>query len=177
MPTTPQLALRYPANTDRVADGALAIQHLAEDVEARIRPFKFRGRQIAGGQVIPTGTAPVTITIDTEDDDPQGMHPAGSSGSVTIPAGGDGLYVVHGHVSYAASVTGNRNVALYKNGVALFGSNNTVPGYGTNTNTTAAGTVLAQLVAGDVITLGFWQTSGANMNTTNATLGLARVGA
>lgn len=36
MPATANKGLRYPAATDRVADGATAIQHLAEDVDAAI---------------------------------------------------------------------------------------------------------------------------------------------
>lgn len=36
MATTPNRALRYPAATDRVADGALAIEHLAEDVDLQL---------------------------------------------------------------------------------------------------------------------------------------------
>lgn len=36
MGTTANRALRYPAATDRVADGALAIEHLAEDVDLEL---------------------------------------------------------------------------------------------------------------------------------------------
>lgn len=176
MGTTPKLALRYPEATDRVADGATAIHNLALDVENQLAPYVglFASNVT---QAIATGVVPIPLNLNVEDEDNQLMHAAGSSPVVTIPAGGDGVYIVSGWASFAASATGNRNVATLKNGVLTPGSSFTIPGQAANTNLIPAGVAVVRLAAGDTVQVAAWQTSGANLNVTSAALRLVRVSA
>lgn len=177
MGTTPKLALRYPEATDRVADGATAMHNLALDLEAYLAPYvcRLRGNTV---QTLATGVAPIALNMDTEDEDPLGMHAAGNNPTVTIPAGGAGLYVVSGNVQFAANVTGNRQALILRNGGGVAGTAFTIPGYATNTNVIPTGTGLVRLAVGDTIQLAAWQTSGANLNTVaGSALSVARVSA
>lgn len=175
MGTTPKLALRYPELTDRVADGATNIRNLAEDVEAMIAPYVCRLRAVAV-QTLATGVAPIALLMDTEDEDPQGFHPAGSSASATVPAGGAGIYMVSASLTLTANATGNRQVMVLKNGTPIPGTALTIPGQAANTNVIPSGCVPVRLAVGDVIQAAAWQTSGGNLNTiAGSTLTLARV--
>lgn len=73
MPTTTTYGLRYPADTDRVADGAVAIGNLAADVDAALAaqlviasyvpiPFHVTGTLVAGVKP-PRFIAPRAMTL------------------------------------------------------------------------------------------------------------------
>lgn len=121
MGTTASLALRYPEATDRVADGALAMQHLAEDVEAMLRlavkPPRCHG--YLNSALSPANGAAVLVPLD-EELDTDGIHGAAGSTRMTIVT--PGRYRVIGQACFNANATGFRTVSLLKNGGTIAAS-------------------------------------------------------
>jgi hypothetical protein len=166
MGTTAALALRYPDGTDRVADGALAIQHLAEDVEAKldllVNPPRCRVYQTATTTL--TTAVAAALAFDTEDSDEagaNGMHnPAVNPSRVTIVQ--PGVYRVLCQVSFAFNAAGYRTVGVLKNGAVVAA-----------TRLMASPTVShfqqayleLPLVAGDYVECQALQASGGNLAT------------
>lgn len=120
MGTTAKLALRYPAATDRVADGALAMQHLAEDVDTplglQVNPPRCRLYHAASPNLA-NGVA-TSIAWDTEETDASGMHdPAVNPSRITAVTAG--YYDVRAQGIFAANATGYRTLAILKNGAVV----------------------------------------------------------
>jgi hypothetical protein len=62
------------------------------------------------------------LTFDTELFDVGAMHSTSSNtGRLTVPTGGDGLYLFIAQAQFAASATGDRWLRLYKNGSLVTG--------------------------------------------------------
>lgn len=102
------------------------------------------------------------LTYDTEDFDVGAMHStAANAGRITIPAGGDGVYLILGGTRFAGG-SGAALVYLqfYKNGTFFAAAGRSVP---------AAAADLGifnflPLVAGDYVTMQAYQDGTANMN-------------
>lgn len=108
MPTTTALALRYPDPTDRVADGYLAIEQLAEDVEEKLP----RGHAGSISDATPltlavVGTAyestPTRITISAKPG--QRRYKVQVLGQFNLASAGVGLYRVQA-LATAGTLTG-----------------------------------------------------------------------
>ena len=103
------------------------------------------------------------LTLDTEDYDIGAMHSTASNTSrMTVPTGGDGLYLIIGKTAFAASATGNRLLRLTKNGSAI----------GADVAHEATATIGMQmmiscvevLAAADYIELVAYQNTGGNLD-------------
>jgi hypothetical protein len=118
------------------------------------------------------------ITLpDTEEYDPLGMHPTGAgSDLITIPTGGDGLYVAHAMLGWSnASTVGRRLLVLQKNGADIPSCGDgrpADPGGTTHQNIS----VEIRLVAADTLGMKGLQTSGAALNVNAARLQVRWVG-
>lgn len=108
------------------------------------------------------------LLLNSEDYDVGTLHDLVTNTSrLTIPVGGDGLYLVHGKTRYPGVGAGSLyNVAIYKNGALVREKGYT----GTHANV-ADHEITAQLtlVAGDYLELATFQNSGGAILTGNAT--------
>ena len=106
------------------------------------------------------------INFDTEVEDTGGLHSTagGQQHKITIPTGGDGLYLFIGQVTFAADAgaAGRRSVWLEKNNVAFVYSDETKIDTGALT-VQVVGYVTA--VATDFVHMLAKQTSGGNLDT------------
>ena len=104
------------------------------------------------------------ITFDTERWDTDAYHSTGSNTDrLTVPAGQDGLYLISGHVRFAANVTGIRQLAIYLNGTAVAVAMERVSAASASITVLSVSTVYS-LVATDYVVLGAVQTSGGALN-------------
>src|SRR3990167_4214438 len=95
--------------------------------------------KMAANQAVPSG-AFQAIFWDTEDYDPLGMHSLSvSSDIITVPPGGDGIYLVTCLISYGANTAGSRQARIDVNGASY--------DIAQSTNTGAGGSTLIQLVS------------------------------
>lgn len=159
MGTTANLALRYPDATDRVADGALAMQHLAEDVEAllklAVKPplvHAYHNAAIAA----PASGAATLVPLDVEEADTDGLHaPAALTRFTVVTAG---RYRILGQVCWTSNAAGGRTVAIKKNGATQTATRLMAhPATATHYQQASAELLLA---VGDYIELEATQTSG-----------------
>ena len=117
-------------------------------------------------QSISTGTDTVVL-FDSELFDVGGLHSTVSNtGRFTVPAGGDGVYLVIGVVVFAANATGVRRASVIKNGTITIGiSSNTIETSPTAVADTGLSIMaIVSLVAGDYVELMAYQTSGGALN-------------
>lgn len=114
------------------------------------------------------------LTFNTEDFDVGAMHSTGVNPSrMTIPAGGDGLYMIIGQVAYDANATGVRVAQVYKNGTTALAATQATPLAGNAAIVPI--TALANLVAGDYIELRGYQNSGGALNSGSATRDIGNI--
>lgn len=155
MGTTPKLAIPYPEDSDLVTNGAAAMQAIAEAVDDALGDFSAR--------VFPTANVALssgvltTISHDGESFSTSGMHSTITNSSrVTIPAGGDGLYLVMAKVSFATA-SGYISTRVYKNGGQASATGTQGPGG----DVALPISDLITLVAGDYLELVAYQAAGA----------------
>jgi hypothetical protein len=115
-------------------------------------------------QSIPDSTW-TSIAFDAENFDTQNMHDNVTNNTrITIPPGGDGIYLIAAGIGFAANGTGIRGVRFYKNGTTIIAAANTA-----NPGAAYVGrvvlTTVESLVAGDYVEVQAWQNSGAALNT------------
>ena len=111
-----------------------------------------------------TNASLTDITFPTEDQDVSDMHDIGvNTDRVTIPTGGDGFYLITAGVMFDSNSTGTRRV-----GITI---NNVLENAADEKREDAAATQLgvqvgrgAELVAGDIVRLRVYQTSGGDLN-------------
>ena len=106
------------------------------------------------------------VLFNAEVTDVGGMHDTASNTSrFTVPAGGDGFYLLTGYINYTAAASGVRSLWWDKNGAAVAGLSGQASVAGT---TAAAGaltiTALVTLAAGDYVELFTVQNSGGSVN-------------
>jgi hypothetical protein len=120
-------------------------------------------------QTITTATL-TTATFDLEDYDVGGLHDVVTQNSrFTIPAGGDGIYLVIGQSSWEgrAAAGGRVGVFIYKNGsTRLFMQEETPDGAAGDGNlgTSIQCVGLVPLVAGDYLEMKVQQNSGGDLD-------------
>lgn len=105
------------------------------------------------------------LTFDTETVDVGGMHSTSSNTSrLTVPSGGQGLYVIGGACEFVANATGIRDIELRINGSVYFAGSQ-IASAGASATTLMNVTGVYPLVDGDYVELTVVQTSGGNLNT------------
>lgn len=138
--------------------------------------FAPKGCEVSGGsRTVSNVTGGLRISFDTAVNDPGGFHDV-VAGNLTVPTGGEGLYIMFLVVDSVNGTTGDETRAfLYINGVARAHSLEDNAG-GTHIRITVS--VLAQLTAGDIITA-YAQKKGTGTNPTVyvESLRIARIGA
>jgi hypothetical protein len=137
----------------------------------------------SAAQAIPTATT-TALTMDSEESDTDGFHSTGSNTArMTIPTGLGGRYIVTAGTYFAGNATGQRILALRKNGTTdIRGSLSRIP---TSHATNGSGMNVSRvvdLVAGDYVEAVVYQDSGGNLdagfastNTAQSYIGIARL--
>ncbi|MET0787203.1 MAG: hypothetical protein ABWY25_10900 [Paenisporosarcina sp.] len=121
-------------------------------------------------------TTITALTFDTEIFDRGGCHSGGSPGRLTVPTGGDGIYIAQVSTDYTPNVTGLRLGRIRKNGATNVSTSfqTAVVGDATICQCVA----IMNLVAGDYIESIAYQTSGGALNvraTTDTSLAWVKV--
>lgn len=119
-------------------------------------------------QSIATGSSLTALSFNSETYDVGAMHDTVANNSrLTVPAGGDGLYLVVAGAFFASNATGVRSIAIRKGGTTVVGGANCV---GTSAVDSVLQTsALVALVAGDYVEACVNQTSGGNLNVGDTT--------
>lgn len=136
-----------------------AVQQINSATQFRCRVDKSGAQSIADATV----TA-VTFGAATEAFDVGAMHDESSNTSrITVPTGGDGIYLFGGGGQFAANATGIRLLYFRKNGSDINGINAGSPGSASGVQ--AVGTAgMVSMAAGDYLELTVFQTSGGALN-------------
>lgn len=115
-----------------------------------------------------TTATQTAITFDSERVDVGGMHSTVTNTSrLTVPTGEGGWYRLGGCIEFAANATGYRNVSIRINGTTYVAVQTSVSaGAGTGHRVMVA--CEYQMAAGDYAELIGFQTSGGNLNSSNA---------
>lgn len=119
-------------------------------------------------QTISNGTT-TALNLNSEDLDVGGLHdPATNNSRITIPSGGDGVYLIHGRCSFAPDADGTRQVMIFKNGSTDMASNQM------SFNSASGATILEvlavlALVATNYVEIRAYQTSGGDLAVGSAT--------
>lgn len=107
------------------------------------------------------------VTFDSEVFDVGGMHDFSTfPGRLTVPTGGDGLYLVTAIAPFASNAVGQRQLRITKNGANV---NETLP-YAiqpagiVGTFLTLEHTLFINAIAGDYFGMDVYQDSGGNLN-------------
>lgn len=167
-------------DSDQYVDGSIDTAHLADEAVTLAKIVSPYGADLgtittrfgctlarSAVQSIPNNTF-TSITLDAEVSDPDGFITVPST-TVTVPAGGGGLYAITAKVTYATATLGAWRVSLSLNSGVQF-----YPAAGPNTNEATIAVVLP-LVAGDQIVVQTLHNNGAAQNAT-CRLEMYRVG-
>lgn len=102
------------------------------------------------------------LALNSERVDPWAMHSTAVNNSrVTVPASGDGVYNISGHVGWAAGTAGRRLIGIYLNGTAI--AQQEVPSASAAFSMSVARNGFP-LVAGDYVEIQVLQVSGGSLN-------------
>ena len=108
----------------------------------------------------------------TEELDTDGLHSgATNTARITIPAGGDGVYLVGGNVRWETNATGARVLWVEYNGSAGTGTvitESRIAPSGSATQTSQLVSTVYLLASGDYVTMNVRQTSGSAKDVQNA---------
>lgn len=134
-------------------------------------PTQPRSSAYNNGTQSIAGTTPIALTFDSEDYDVGAMHSTGSNTArITVPTGGDGLYVIRGGTQWAANGTGYRFLQLKKDGSTVLTNNCIQAADPTNNSITQQEvSFIAVLAAADYIEILAAQQSGGPLNAGSAT--------
>jgi hypothetical protein len=119
----------------------------------RCRLYKSANQAIANATM-------VVLTFDREDYDVGNLHDnTVNPERITIPTGGDGLYLIGAQLTITTSATGRKSVQLHKNGDNRFGIAE-VMGNDQGLNLSLQCWAVMNLVAGEYVTCKVRQDSG-----------------
>lgn len=117
----------------------------------------------SGAQTL-SNTTITDITFDTEAIDTDGFHSTSSNTArITIPTGKGGKYLIIARLGFAGNNTGARAMWINKNNGTYIAYCSSAPP--ASDVTTVQATQIADLVAGDYLTIAGYQGSGGNLNT------------
>jgi hypothetical protein len=109
-----------------------------------------------------------TVQLNSEDMDVGGMHDTVTNNErVTVPAGGGGLYLMTGKVTFGVGSVGVRAAMVRLNDTTALMQLGTAPA-GVGDSVTVTFSHVGVLAAGDFITLQAYQASGGALNIGNA---------
>lgn len=139
---------------------AVLIRQLQEATagwRAQARVYNSAALTITNG-----GGGDTALTFDSEHYDYGDLHSTAANTS-RLTCAVPGLYLITGHVEWAANVTGERDLRMKLNGTTYIGydtRNAVTTGFETSQPLTAQW----RLGAGDYVELCVWQNSGGNLN-------------
>lgn len=167
MGTTPICALPYPELTD-VANVPADMRELAEAVEGSFlgqTGVAFGWAKASAAQSIPTAVVtPLSgLTLD-----PGSVGMAMSGQSLRAPT--NGLYLINAFVTLTFVAAGARSIFVRRNTASYLRITGAT---GTGSSNTMAGSMVYPLVAGDLIDVGVYQSSGAALATDPNTGGVS----
>lgn len=159
MPTTPTLALPYPAPT-ATPDVPYDLQQLAEKVESILDTTRPRVALYTTTPAAITTTTTTTFSWDSVSTNVGPMYAAGSPTRITATKAG--LYLVVSQMEWPNNATGIRRSQFRVNGTTFLGAS--------DPNAAAAGSVtqvnvttLWQAALNDYLEVQVFQTSGGNL--------------
>lgn len=127
------------------------------ETNMRCRIYKSAHQEIANGVL-------TVLTFDLEDYDVGGLHDnAVNPERITIPPGGDGLYLIGAQYSLETSASGRKSVQLHKNGTDRFGISEVMGDDGGLALSLQCWAVI-NLVAGDYVVTQVRQDSGGPLD-------------
>lgn len=174
-------AAKITAGTITATEIAAATILAANIVTGTITPLQVQGRNrckvvVTGSPVQTTGTTPTVFTAWTESAgaaawDVGGIHDDSVNPSrLTIPANGStGTWLLSASMSFGFNATGDRWLAIYKNGSAVSVSN--IRATSTSSNSTVFSVFFFDNVpsVGDYYEVFIWQNSGSTLGTGGGT--------
>lgn len=112
-----------------------------------------------------TSATYTNVSFNAETFDTNAFHDNTTNADrLTIPAGQDGYYLIQTQITFAASNTGNRWCFINKNGSTMCQLWNANPSIQASSQTYMRGTFIANLVAGDYITIQVRHDVGSNLD-------------
>lgn len=153
-------ALDFTTNGTK-ALGIDATQFIDSPTQPRARAFNNATQSINDSTV-------TVVTLNSEDFDVGTCHDTGSNTSrLTIPTGGDGLYLIIAKAVFAANATGQRNLRILKNGSAIGTQTVATPAAGFSIN--LVNSIVDAGAAGDYYEMAVFQNSTGALNVGSAT--------
>lgn len=151
-----------PAPLEYVADGDWMRLRTNTDTTARLlNPPVPQARVYNDANISVNNATATALTFNSERFDNGDLHSTSSNtGRLTAPI--TGLYLIVGHVAFAANATGRRRAQIRRNGTQLIASNDGFPTAGDNCFVTVS--ALYQLNATDYVELVVEQASGGALN-------------
>lgn len=163
MATIPTIPTESPGN---FWTAALWNANILNGLNYLFSPVRFKAYS-STTQSLGSGTAAISLTLDTEIVDSDGGHSTTTNTSrYTVQTAG--LYFVTGSVCFATSSAGTRTLQVLQNGGAVFGS--AVQAMPSATNGASVFTAtLVQAAVNDYIEIAAWQNSGGSLATSTST--------
>jgi len=159
---TERSIVKLNANNIEIGDGGLSGQLdfknvFKSDVQYRCRAYLSSANQ----SIVGTGSW-VTVSLDGESFDVGDMHSNTTNPSrITIPSGGDGIYLIVTQVRWSANSTGDRGLGIYVNGSYV----EEITVDAANSFSTNIGlTTIRSLSGGDYVEMRVIQNSGSNID-------------
>lgn len=109
------------------------------------------------------------LALNSEDYDTAAMHDTVTNNSrITVPVGGDGLYLIVGFTTFAADVDGVRQLSIRKNGVTALRTVTSAVNSGAASGVSIPVMVIVALVATDYVELVATHSAGNALNVGSA---------
>ena len=141
--------------------------HVRDNLDAAAGANKAACRVYNSAAITCTTGVATTLTFDSERFDTQSMHSTSvNTGRITIPTGWAGLYYFEAHIGWASNATGIRQLYMLINGTTVFAVNDVTSVTANAFAMSVSG--LYRLAVADYVTVIATQTSGGNLNVTQA---------
>lgn len=168
--TAAELNEQVRDNTDWLKDAFTAIGQTSDSTFGQLRTAAYGAILIRTSNQTISDSTDTAVTFATgsmtEELDSDGLHSgASNTARITIPAGGDGIYLIGANARWAQNGTGIRTLWIELNGSASTGTriaeSRSAPGASVNVIHSLSS--VYQLASGDYVTLNCRQTSGGNL--------------
>ena len=153
------------------SDALLALAQLQEEYRAfRTRerpPTAIQARVYNSGALTIANNTATIPTFDSERWDTDTMHST-SANTSRLTCQTAGLYLIIGHISWAASAVGRRVLSILLNGATTLATDSRMPVTDAAIPTRQTCPAMYRLAAGDYVELQVLQLSGGNLNIESA---------
>lgn len=157
---------------DQLIGSLQAFLEVAHNDDGTLKGTQYRCRVSKSSNQAIADATNTAITFTTEEYDVGEMHDSAANTSrITVPSDGAGGYLIQAGGAWESNVNGTRRVAIYKNGVAVDGGDQHLPGNVTK----LSATTLVSAVPGDYFELIVAQTSTVSLNFSTAAMSALKV--